>query len=416
MSRLAGRWVAAVSLAAVLLAGCTGPAASGPDVNSTSSAPFSEPTPAPTVVSSVASSVAFTATEQGVRIEALPFPEPAGGELPAAQQAALQAGLEELTEPFLTGVIDGVTVAVVTPNGSWTSAIGTDEDEVPLVPSAIADIASITKTVTAAEVVSLAQAGVIDLEAPATIYLEHPLLDRDPTIRQLLSHTSGVPDSFSDRFFTAVGADPARTWTPADTLAYATGPITEPGRPVMEYSNSNYLLLGLIIEKITGLSYAKALRRDVLADLGSRMVVQTEEHPSPPLAAPDNSDSVFPDGQFVPNRAVASATGAAGGIAADAPTLATWGYRLYGGLIVDPEGTVDLTTPVVPGYGLGTAIISGLAGPDLVVGHGGLIPGYSTLLIVDPTRQVSVAILTVGSRGPVLNDLLATEFLTTLST
>ena len=61
-----------------------------------------------------------------------------------------------------------------------------------------------------------------------------------------------------------------------------------------------------------------------------------------------------------------------------------------------------------PDYGLGTMIVSGLAGTDLLVGHlGGInINGYSTLLAVDPIRQLSIAFLTVGAGGPALTDLI----------
>lgn len=400
VNRSAGHWVTGMSVV-VLLAGCTRPA---------------EPAAAGrTVDSTVSASVAAAGATQGVRLDLLPFPEPSGGGLAVAQQQALQAALDQVTQPWASGVIDGVTVAVVTPDGSWAGATGTDGDDVPLVPEAMADIASITKTVTAAEVVSLAQAGLIDLNAPASTYLDHPLLDRDPTIRELLSHTSGVPEHTTNAFITAVLADPTRTWTPQEALAYATGPTTDPGRPVLDYSNSNYVLLGLIIEKITGLSYTEAIRRDVLAGLVGRMALQTGETPSPPLAAPDRSTGAVPDGLFLPNRALASAAGAAGGIAADAPTLATWGYRLYGGLILPPERTVELATPVASGYGLGTMIVPGLAGPDLFVGHFGGINGYSTQLIVDPTRRLSIAVLTVGTGGPALDDLIK-HILTTLAT
>ena len=59
-----------------------------------------------------------------------------------------------------------------------------------------------------------------------------------------------------------------------------------------------------------------------------------------------------------------------------------------------------------PDYGLGTMIVSGLAGTDLLVGHLGGINGYSTLLAVDPIRELSIAFLTVGAGGPALTDLI----------
>jgi len=148
----------------------------------------------------------------------------------------------------------------------------------------------------------------------------------------------------------------------------------------MSFSNSNYLLLGLLIEKVTGLSYPAAVRRDLLPGLGARIAVQDAETPTAPLAAPYlTGTSTVPDGRFLPNRAHASVAGAAGGIAADAATVARWGYRLYGGRILDAAATVDLTTPVAPGYGLGTEILEQRWAPTGgVIGHHGGIPGYAT--------------------------------------
>ena len=128
----------------VLLAACT---------RSTEPAADTRSTVGPTV-SAPASATA--GAERGAPLDTLPFPEPAGGGLPAAQQQALRAALDQVTQPSASGVIRGVSMAVVTTNGSWAGVTGTDGDNVPLVPEAMADIASITKTVTAAEIMFLA--------------------------------------------------------------------------------------------------------------------------------------------------------------------------------------------------------------------------------------------------------------------
>ena len=96
-------------------------------------------------------------------------------------------------------------------------------------------IGAVTNTITAAEVLSLAQAGVIDLDAPASTYLAHPLLHRNPTVRQLLSHTSGIPEYLQTPALSdAIIADPTRSWTPKEALAYATGPTDRPGAGAAE--------------------------------------------------------------------------------------------------------------------------------------------------------------------------------------
>ena len=238
-------------------------------------------------------------------------------------------------------------------------------------------------------------------------------LARGPTVRQLLSHTSGIPDMFTPDLVDAIDTDPTRSWTAEQVLTYVTDPLDPPGPPVMSYSNSNYLLLGLLIERVTGLSYPAAVRRDLLPGLGERINVQDAETPAGPVAAPNLAGTTTgPDGQFLPNRSWASVAGAAGGITADAATLARWGYRLYGGQILPAAPTVDLTTPVAPGYGLGTEILEQRWAPTGgVIGHHGGLPGYATVLLVNPQRQLAIAVLVPGDPGPTI-DTLAKRLLT----
>lgn len=260
-------------------------------------------------------------------------------------------------------------------------------------------IASITKTVTAAEVLQLEQTGQIDLDAPASNYLSHRLLQDNPTVRQLLSHTSGVPDfaTSAAALGAAIDADPTRSWTADEVLSYVTDPIKAPGGAVRNYSNSNYLLLGMLIEKVTSLSYSQAVRRDVLTGVSVRMVVQDAERPPPPLAAAEPSTGPVSD-DFLPDRAIASVMGADGGIAADAPTVAGWGYHLYGGMVLPADRTVEMVTEVAPGYGLGTEILEQRSGPNGgAVGHHGGGIGYVTVLTVVPADHLSIAVLAVGT-------------------
>ena len=111
-------------------------------------------------------------------------------------------------------------------------------------------------------------------------------------------------------------------------------PATDPGGDFLRYRNTNYLFLGMLIERVTALPYAVAVRRDLPPDLGSRIVLQPAEQPPPPLAVPDPADGARPDGRYLPNIALASSAAAAGGIAADAAAVAAWGYRLYGGHVL----------------------------------------------------------------------------------
>lgn len=380
-SGVAVRWWSVTAAVAVLLAGCTHTIGSPPDGGTMAASAVDTPAVADDSV-----------IPRGV----LPFPEPAGTVFSVPRRAALQAALDTVMRGWAgLDFVKGVSVAVVAPDGSWAGVSGNDGAGVPLVPDAMTDIGSVSKTVTAAEVLSLAEAGHIDLDAPASTYLADPLLHLNPTVRELLSHTSGIPDFAAEKAFDdAVFADGTRRWTPAEALGYATGPVTAPDEhptdPAAGYSSSNYLLLGLIIERVTGLTYAQAVRRDVLTGIGPRMAIQDAEIPVPPVATAAPAGGALPDGSYLPNRAWATALGAAGGIAADAPTLATWGYQLYGGHILTSETTRLMTTPVTIGYGLGTTLT------NTTVGHPGLVPSYASLLTVIPADRISIAILLVG--------------------
>src|SRR6478736_7859581 len=252
----------------VVLSGCTGGSAAGPHLATGGEAPAvsGEPTV------SVSASTDLVGDGPVLDIAALPFAEPSDAALPAPRRQALQQALDETVRDSTR--LPGVTAAVLSPVGGWTGAAGVDGAGAPLVPEAMTDIGSVTKTFTAAEVLVLAGQHRIELDAPASTYLDHPLLARGPTVRQLLSHTSGIPDPFTPDLLDAIDADPARSWTAEQTLKYVTDPLNPPGPPVMSYSNSNYLLLGLLIEKVTGLSYPAAVRRDLLPGLGERIAVQ----------------------------------------------------------------------------------------------------------------------------------------------
>ena len=204
--------------------------------------------------------------ETGVPAEpgtSLPFPEPSTGQSPPTQQNALQAVVDRIATVAATAGMRGVTAAVVTPQGSWTGAAGVDGDGQPLDPNAMMGIGAITQIITAAQVLALHTSGRVDLDPPASKHVQHPALEIDPTVRQVLSHTSGIPDYVIPEFLTAVTTDPTRSWTAADVLQYTPDGLATPGPP-FRYSNSDYVLLGLLIEGITGQSYAAAASHGVL--------------------------------------------------------------------------------------------------------------------------------------------------------
>jgi CubicO group peptidase (beta-lactamase class C family) len=163
------------------------------------------------------------------------------------------------------------------------------------------------------------------------------------------------------------------------------------------YNNLNYIVLGEVIEAVSGRSYASAVRRDLIVPARlDRVWVQDDERPAPPIAAVPHRaghPQVEPGEPYLPFRAIVSAFTPAGGMAADAPTVAAWGQALYSGEVI-PPGLVEQMTARPDGgeYGLGTEIALDTAGRP-TVGHGGDIGlSYSTLVFW-PKDDVAVAVL-----------------------
>jgi CubicO group peptidase (beta-lactamase class C family) len=165
------------------------------------------------------------------------------------------------------------------------------------------------------------------------------------------------------------------------------------------YNGLNYYVLGMVIEKVTGKPLATVLRRDLLAPAGlDRIWMQPAEKPQAPLTvAVDRTDAkvVDPASGYLPSLASASTGQGGAGMAADAPSLARWGYLLYGGRIIDGHLVETMTTQATDtdqgGYGFGTmvAVWEGVT----IVGHAGDYIQYSSILLVWPSTRTAVAVL-----------------------
>jgi D-alanyl-D-alanine carboxypeptidase len=260
------------------------------------------------------------------------FPAPVGVPLPAAARSRLD---RTLANTLAASAIEGITAAVLTDTGGWTGAAGKDLRGEPLVPLSSLMYASITKTFTAAEVVLLASRGKVDLDERISAYVPMPVKDNGASVRDLVSMRSGIHDFLPGPQTSAAVQDPDRRWTPQQTLRDVPAEVDAAGE-VHEYSNSNYILLGQLIEKVTGTTYAAALHRDLLDGRGlDGIAVQDQESPHAPLALPPGR--IAGAGHFLPSRSLASLIWSAGGIAGDAAAVARWGYLLYGGRVLPPE-------------------------------------------------------------------------------
>lgn len=321
-------------------------------------------------------------------------------------QAVLDAAIED--------GLPGVTATVLVADGeAWSGAAGTADGVHPVEMGSQFAIGSITKTVIAAEVMRLAEEGLLRLTDPASERLPVSL-DFDTngaTVEDLLAMESGIPDpALLDG--PGMETDPLRDWEAWEILASVPASRGEPNRH-FAYSNTNYILLGLVIEETTGTSVAAALRSQVLADPRlSSMVYQPEERPEGPLAHPFIGSRPRPDiiefgGGYLATKASASAGGGAGCMASDSAALALWGYLLFGGELLSEESLLAMTDFGVgedyDGYGLGlfdqTDIGEGF-GVE-AIGNGGWDPGgYSTVLTVLPSEGIVISVMTNQAGDP----------------
>jgi D-alanyl-D-alanine carboxypeptidase len=252
--------------------------------------------------------------------------------------------------------IPGVALAVICPRLGidWEGAAGLADPEAgaPMTAANPVRIASNTKTYTAAAALRLVEDGRLDLDSPIADHLSTELADLliadgyDPTtitVRHLLTHTGGLDDHGAEEYTAAIMADPQRHWTPADQIAGLVewgDKLAEPGT-VYSYSDSGYVLLGQVIEQITGRNLAEAVRQLVGIDgLGLDSTWWEILEPAPEGVA-DRAHQFLGDldvWAFVPTFDLYGG----GGIAATAGDLARFFDAVVRGRVFRDPDTIDI--------------------------------------------------------------------------
>ena len=236
------------------------------------------------------------------------------------------------------GLLPGATAALVAPGGTWSDAVGVDGLGKPLQATSGMALAHVTQTFIAAEALLLAEQGKLDLDVPASTYAPIRQLANGATMRQLLAHRAAIPDP-GPKPYASLYTDPDAHWSTAQALAPIPKSSATPGQAYSE-DPANYVLAGLVIEKVTGTSAAAAIDGDLWTPLGlERLAYQDEQILPEPIAAPGQDNALdLPAGAtgrpYLPFRSLASATAAAQGVAGDAASVARWGYALYGGRLL----------------------------------------------------------------------------------
>ena len=343
---------------------------------------------------------------------------PAEGRLDPAVLARIEERGQELVDGLVERGSPGASAALVLPDGSrLTMVAGVDslEDGRPLTAADRMLSGSVGKTYVTALAHFLIHAGKLDLDATAASYFEGvdaEWLERLPnarevTLRQLLRHQSGIPRWVFQPAFERDLADPDRTFTPEQCLAYVydMDPLFAPGEG-WSYADTNYLVVGMVIERVTGETFYDQAREHLIEPLGLVDTVPSDQREIPGivqghvvlLESMAGGDRTLEKGRFVFNPQF---EWCGGGWASTPLDLARWARLLYGGLALGAEeGGAYLETLLdavdAPGlgrgtrYGLGAMLRDTPAG--LCVYHDGIMPGYLTSMGWFPESGIAGAL------------------------
>ncbi len=327
---------------------------------------------------------------------------------PAAQIA------ESITAQAVADGLPGVVLFASTPeDGAWVSAKGSIDlkNDIPLKPNSLSRIGSVSKMFTAVVVHQLAQEGKLALDDPVFKYLPEGVTRRvanadKATIRQLLGHTSGIPDYTDHLDLTALyksGTNKDLTSAKALDLARGLPASFAPGEGC-SYSNTNYILLGLIAEKVAGKTMQDLYQERVFTPLGLKSTYYDPavpvqrgvargyvDLPAGNLIDTTDFDDVArtPDGGIVSN--VYDLAAFIQALAQDKRLLSEAEYaEMTGDFRVDAK----LWQGVYDGPGILKFI---LPSGDIAYGYSGQHFGYAANLWYVPARKLTIAYLANGS-------------------
>ena len=324
--------------------------------------------------------------------------------------------LQETAEIFIArNELKGVSIALSAPDLEWIGAAGISKEGVPVHSDMQFAIASITKNIVAGLVLKLEEDGLLSIDDQIEMYVSTPeTIDPSITIRQLLSHQSGLSDYINaSGFIDALFQDPARTYSPGEILSMVDQPLYDPGEK-FSYSNTNYILLGLIIEQATSQSFLNVVRDQLFIPNAIEFYLPPEEAIAGESV--NNWSTVLRNGlediSLVSKNAVYSSAWTAGGMWTSANDLNQWTKILFqGGFLSD--SSLDKMTAFTNlqesgilgfnGYGLGTMRF--LSTREWI-GHTGDIFGFASISVF--SRQDKIAITALFNQE--LSDTKKLEF------
>ncbi|MEU2234881.1 serine hydrolase domain-containing protein [Streptomyces vietnamensis] len=349
------------------------------------------------LVAPVGAGAALAAEPPGpAALVAAPSPSADAGfpQLTPAVAARLDRAVQDVMKE--TGV-PGVTVGLSAPGkGTYIRSFGVADKATgqPMDPGLYMRIGSETKTFTVTALLQLVDRGKVGIDDPISKYVDGvPNGDRI-TLRNLASMRSGLFNYSADEdFYKALTSDPYRPFTPQQLLAYSfKHPVQfQPGAE-FDYCNTNLILLGLVVEKVSGTPLHEFIQKNVIEPTGLRHTVFP-------------TDAAFPS-PHAHGYTVQTASGkledstdwnpswgwAAGAMISDLQDMRTWARVVATGTLLTPKTQAERlkTYPSgIPGtgYGLGIFDVQGW------IGHNGSLPGYESLTIYLPEAKATLVVL-----------------------
>ena len=295
---------------------------------------------------------------------------------------------------------------------SVTAGLADREEKISLQADHRMLLGSIGKTFFSAQVMMLIDEGILDLDKKVVDYLagEEWFLSvqnaQDITIRSLLNHTSGVPEYvYAQEMWKIAKNDPKKEWTAGERLALvADQPAHFPVGEGWCYADANYIILGAVVEKVTGKKIYDLVQRNILDPHGLQATSPSVTQEMKGITAA-YTGRMFGDifGEKVSEIGRYGMgpqfewTG--GGFITTSSDLARWVNKLYTGKVLKPELTKMIFTPVnrqtgaastTTGYGFGSEIFATPYG--LAYGHTGFMPGFVSLMAYLPDYDLAIAL------------------------
>jgi len=315
---------------------------------------------------------------------------------------------QQVQEQGILGMAMAVRIAdgtVISKASGYSDPSGEDAWSVDTVSA----IGSVTKTFTAVVVMQLVEEGKLSLDDTIdTWFPEQPNGDRI-TLRMLLSHTSGLANYISGE--NVMEGKWNRGWAPMDLVAEANklDPVGEPGSSDAHYSNTNYILLGLIVEEVTGNSWAQEVESRIIEplDLKDTTFLSKEGILDIMVGGYAKMEDGYQNLLEAPWYPHSSTVWSAGEVVSTVSDLMTFASALFDGKLVSKETLAVMAQPM--GTDVDSGRIWGLGGATLdmgglrAFGMGGDIPGYHAFFIGFIDTKFAVAALCNTEEGDVIN-------------